>query len=81
MDGVFCLFVMVRDEGDGTPPSAPLTPRWRPPFVSATKATDRHHLNGPGMGDDRPRHVTAPGETERDHDTRSYYPDSFRTGI
>jgi hypothetical protein len=69
MDGVFCLFVMVRDEGDGTPPSASLTPRWRPPFVSATEPTDR------------PRDVTAPGETERDHDTPSNYPDSFRTGI
>jgi hypothetical protein len=48
------------------------------PGVTALEPTDRCHPSGPGMGDDHPLHVTAPGQTERDHNTRSY-PDSFRT--
>lgn len=39
-------------------------PRWRPPFVSAYELSDRCHLNGLGMRDDRPRYITALGETD-----------------
>ncbi|MBP0001288.1 MAG: TIGR03032 family protein [Cyanobacteria bacterium SID2] len=39
-------------------------PRWRPPFVSAYELTDRCHLNGLGLRDDRPRYVTALGATD-----------------
>ena len=44
--------------------SASVTPRWRPPFVSPLKPTDRGHLNGLAMADVRPRYVTAIGETD-----------------
>ena len=59
--------------------SARFAPRRRPTVVTALEPTDRCHGSGPGMGNDRPRHVTAPGQTQRDHDTPSH-PDSFRTG-
>jgi uncharacterized protein (TIGR03032 family) len=39
-------------------------PRWRPPFISALEPTDRCHLNGLAMVDDRPRYVTALGHTD-----------------
>ena len=40
-------------------------PRWRPPFVTAYDTTDRCHLNGLGIRDDRPRYITALGETDQ----------------
>ena len=39
-------------------------PRWRPPFVNAYGMSDRCHLNGLGIRDQRPRYVTALGETD-----------------
>jgi uncharacterized protein (TIGR03032 family) len=39
-------------------------PRWRPPFISALAAEDRCHLNGLTLADDRPRYVSALGETD-----------------
>jgi uncharacterized protein (TIGR03032 family) len=39
-------------------------PRWRPPFVSGYDPSDRCHLNGLGMLDDRPKWVTALGATD-----------------
>ena len=39
-------------------------PRWRPPFVSAYAVTDRCHLNGLGLRDQRPRYITALGATD-----------------
>lgn len=39
-------------------------PRWRPPFVTALAAEDRCHLNGMAMENDRPRYVTALGDTD-----------------
>lgn len=45
-------------------PAYSFVPRWRPPFVSALAAEDRCHLNGLAMEDDRPRYVTALGETD-----------------
>lgn len=39
-------------------------PRWRPKFVSAYDLSDRCHLNGLGIRDDRPQYVTALGETD-----------------
>jgi uncharacterized protein (TIGR03032 family) len=44
--------------------SASFAPRWRPPCVTALEPTDRCHLDGLGMVDGRPRHVTALGETD-----------------
>jgi len=41
------------------------TPLWRPPFLSKLVAEDRCHLNGLAIVDDRPRYVTALGETVR----------------
>jgi uncharacterized protein (TIGR03032 family) len=39
-------------------------PRWRPPFITTLGAEDRCHLNGLAVVDDRPRYVTALGETD-----------------
>jgi uncharacterized protein (TIGR03032 family) len=39
-------------------------PRWRPGFVTALAPEDRCHLNGLGMHNDRPKYVTALGETD-----------------
>ncbi len=39
-------------------------PRWRPPFVSALAPEDRCHLNGLSMVNDRPKYVTALGQTD-----------------
>ncbi|HZW31039.1 MAG TPA: TIGR03032 family protein [Isosphaeraceae bacterium] len=39
-------------------------PRWMPPFVTALAAEDRCHLNGLAVVEDRPRYVTALGETD-----------------
>ncbi|MEM9543544.1 MAG: TIGR03032 family protein [Cyanobacteria bacterium P01_E01_bin.42] len=39
-------------------------PRWRPPFVSAYALEDRCHLNGLAVVGDRPKYVTALGETD-----------------
>lgn len=39
-------------------------PRWKPPFVSELASEDRCHLNGLAIVDDRPRYVTALGETD-----------------
>ncbi len=44
--------------------SGSFTPRWRPPYVTRLEPTDRCHLNGLGMGDGRPRYVTAMGKTD-----------------
>ncbi|WP_160148540.1 TIGR03032 family protein [[Leptolyngbya] sp. PCC 7376] len=38
-------------------------PRWRPPFISAYDLGDRCHLNGLGVRDQKPRYITALGET------------------
>ncbi|HEX3562613.1 MAG TPA: TIGR03032 family protein [Solirubrobacterales bacterium] len=38
-------------------------PRWRPPFITELAAEDRCHLNGLAVVGDRPRYVTALGET------------------
>ncbi|HQU44581.1 MAG TPA: TIGR03032 family protein [Pirellulales bacterium] len=45
-------------------PDYSFVPRWRPPFVTALAAEDRCHLNGLVMENDRPRYVTALGETD-----------------
>ncbi len=45
--------------------SASFTPRWRPPFVSALEPTDRCHLNGLSMVEDRPRYVDGAGRERR----------------
>lgn len=39
-------------------------PVWRPRFISAIAPEDRCHLNGMGVRDNRPRYVTALGETD-----------------
>jgi uncharacterized protein (TIGR03032 family) len=39
-------------------------PRWQPPFVTALAADDRCHLNGLATVDDKPKYVTALGETD-----------------
>ncbi|HWT15514.1 MAG TPA: TIGR03032 family protein [Patescibacteria group bacterium] len=39
-------------------------PRWRPKFISALEASDRCHLNGMCIIDDRVRYVTALAETD-----------------
>ena len=38
-------------------------PRWRPPFISGYDASDRCHLNGLAIKNDRPRYMTALGAT------------------
>lgn len=45
-------------------PSYSFVPRWRPPFISGYDLTDRCHLNGLGVRDQRPYYVTALGETD-----------------
>lgn len=45
-------------------PDYSFVPRWRPPFVTALAAEDRCHLNGLVMENDRPRYITALGETD-----------------
>lgn len=39
-------------------------PRWTPPWVSALAAEDRCHVNGLAVVDDRPKYVTAFGQTD-----------------
>lgn len=39
-------------------------PRWRPNFVTAYDLSDRCHLNGLSIRDNRPQYVTALGETD-----------------
>jgi uncharacterized protein (TIGR03032 family) len=39
-------------------------PRWKPPFVSELVPEDRCHLNGLAIVDNRPKYVTALGETD-----------------
>ncbi|MEM7020864.1 MAG: TIGR03032 family protein [Pseudomonadota bacterium] len=39
-------------------------PRWRPPFISGYALEDRCHLNGLAVVDNRPKYVTALGETD-----------------
>ncbi len=41
-----------------------VTPRWRPPFITAYDLTDRCHLNGLAMRDGRPAWVTALGAAD-----------------
>jgi uncharacterized protein (TIGR03032 family) len=41
-----------------------VTPRWRPPFISAYDLTDRCHLNGLAMKEGKPTWVTALGTTD-----------------
>ncbi len=38
-------------------------PRWRPPFITGLGMEDRCHLNGLGLVDERPKYVTALGQT------------------
>ena len=45
-------------------PDYSFVPRWQPHFVTALAAEDRCHLNGLVMENDRPRYVTALGETD-----------------
>ena len=52
-------------------PSYSFVPRWRPPFVTALEPTDRCHLNGLAMADNRPRYVTALGATDSSGGWRS----------
>ena len=40
-------------------------PRWRPPFVSAYAPEDRCHLNGLAIAEDRPKYVSALGQSDR----------------
>ncbi len=40
-------------------------PRWRPPFVSSYDMRDRCHLNGLAIRDNKPRYVTALGQTDQ----------------
>lgn len=46
-------------------PEYSFTPRWRPPFISSLGYEDRCHLNGLGIVGDRPKYVTALGETDK----------------
>jgi uncharacterized protein (TIGR03032 family) len=46
-------------------------PRWKPAFISKLAAEDRCHLNGLAMVDDKPRYVTALGETDTEFGWRS----------
>ncbi|NEQ45458.1 MAG: TIGR03032 family protein [Leptolyngbya sp. SIOISBB] len=52
-------------------PSYSFVPRWRPPFITGYDLTDRCHLNGLGIRDDRPHYVTALGETDRPNGWRA----------
>jgi len=45
-------------------PDYSFVPRWQPPFITGLAAEDRCHLNGVVMENDRPRYVTALGETD-----------------
>jgi uncharacterized protein (TIGR03032 family) len=40
-------------------------PRWAPPFITELQPDDRCHLNGLCVIDDKPRYVTALGETDK----------------
>lgn len=42
-----------------------VTPRWRPPFISAYDLTDRCHLNGLAMRNGKPTWVTALGSSDK----------------
>jgi uncharacterized protein (TIGR03032 family) len=53
-------------------PDYSFVPRWRPPFITALAAEDRCHLNGLAIVEDRPKYVTALGETDT--------PDGWRPG-
>ena len=44
-------------------PESSFVPRWRPGFVTELEPSDRCHLNGLGMVNGKPKHVTALGET------------------
>jgi uncharacterized protein (TIGR03032 family) len=46
-------------------PEYSFVPRWSPVFISALAAEDRCHLNGLAMVDDKPRFVTALGESDK----------------
>ena len=46
-------------------------PRWVPPFISELAPGDRCHLNGLCVVDDRPRYVTALGQTDEPGGWRS----------
>ena len=52
-------------------PSYSFVPRWRPPFITGYDLTDRCHLNGLGIRDNRPHYVTALGETDRPNGWRA----------
>jgi uncharacterized protein (TIGR03032 family) len=52
-------------------PEYSFIPRWRPRFVTDIKRQDRCHLNGMAMVDDRPKYVTAFGETNEPEGWRS----------
>jgi uncharacterized protein (TIGR03032 family) len=45
-------------------------PRWRPFFISAYDLSDRCHLNGLGIRDDKPKYVTALGATNMNQEWR-----------
>jgi uncharacterized protein (TIGR03032 family) len=45
-------------------PDYSFVPRWRPQFIRALAAEDRCHLNGLAMVDERPKYVTALGESD-----------------
>lgn len=45
-------------------PDYSFVPRWRPPFVAASTAEDRCHLNGLALVNGRPRYATALGESD-----------------
>jgi uncharacterized protein (TIGR03032 family) len=44
-------------------PAYSFNPRWRPPFVTSLAPQDRCHLNGLAVVNNRPKYVTALGET------------------
>jgi uncharacterized protein (TIGR03032 family) len=44
-------------------PEYSFTPRWRPSFITALALEDRCHLNGLAIAQNRPKYVTALGET------------------
>lgn len=45
-------------------PNHSFVPRWRPPFITSYDMRDRCHLNGLAARDERPRYVTALGDTD-----------------
>ncbi|MEM9162981.1 MAG: TIGR03032 family protein [Cyanobacteria bacterium P01_F01_bin.4] len=47
-------------------------PRWRPPFVSAYAPEDRCHLNGLAIVDDRPKYVSALGQSDQPQGWREH---------